>query len=640
MSSMLVTQFCDDFEQTGFFSKPILEKIKQSDFNWTFLEIGSFYETLTEVVSKFKPKQYSQKYSSLLFDLKEFFTESISEMELKLEQRSLLTLVFLKGYVHLDSNAVTDGQVRLDKLWQDIETKLPLMVNDFKPYIGSFYSIIALQLFSMSTEFLTRRNLVGAVISKFYNIEEFDREWWLRLSRSSDCHPFLFSILGSGIESIIAMTKQYSKEIPESESKEQLLDVTWFYSSLLQKMVDDYLRLNYHINLMNDPSSLTQAISTNTLQISPHQISLLKSFIITSIKSQLLLNSHEMNSDIIKTQSDLCLSLVHQVGGDIERRIHQIDLLMITQTYPYDWLLNEMEKETQQNYSLILSQTFEIEIVKTINDILEYLTKEYHKTDKIDLEAFEILICFAAEWLQLFSSSEILFLEGMMVLSAIITICFSHLTRGFYEINHVQKAFLVYLNLIYFIEYTEKKVAVMSRIARSEGIDVGKQDIGNKFRAMIKEWDFDDLLNTTQIKAISTSFESSVIRRTGMSTDMDPKLMGMLDEELVFGYIDAIQNLEDFIVNEVDRDSIESMLKLHESSIYYPPEPQSTIRFNRIGFTCLNKNLPELPFPLIRNIDELAVALSIFPLKVNLPKTFYEKSLLKSINEILGTDIT
>jgi hypothetical protein len=121
---------------------------------------------------------------------------------------------------------------------------------------------------------------------------------------------------------------------------------------------------------------------------------------------------------------------------------------------------------------------------------------------------------------------------------------------------------------------------------------------------------------------------------------MDPKLMGMLDEELVFGYIDAIQNLEDFIVNEVDRDSIESMLKLHESSIYYAPEPLSTIRFNRIGFTCLNKNLPELPFPLIRNVDELAVALSIFPLKVNLPKTFYEKSLLKSINEILGTDIT
>ncbi|MHA2030314.1 MAG: hypothetical protein ACW99Q_13030, partial [Candidatus Kariarchaeaceae archaeon] len=289
MSSMLVTQFCDDFEQTGFFSKPILEKIKQNDFNWTFLEIGSFYETLTEVVSKYKPKQYSQKYSSLLFDLKEFFTESISEMELKLEERSLLTLVFLKGYVHLDSNAVTDGQVRLDKLWQDIETKLPLMVDDFKPYIGSFYSIIALQLFSMSTEFLTRRNLVGAVISKFYNIEEFDREWWLRLSRSSDCHPFLFSILGSGIESIIDMTKQYSKEIPESESKEQLLDVTWFYSSLLQKMVDDYLRLNYNINLMKDPSSLTSAISTNTHRISPHQISLLKSFIITSIKSQLLL---------------------------------------------------------------------------------------------------------------------------------------------------------------------------------------------------------------------------------------------------------------------------------------------------------------------------------------------------------------
>jgi hypothetical protein len=125
-----------------------------------------------------------------------------------------------------------------------------------------------------------------------------------------------------------------------------------------------------------------------------------------------------------------------------------------------------------------------------------------------------------------------------------------------------------------------------------------------------------------------------------MSSDMNPKLMGMLDEELVFGYIDAIQNLEDFIVNEVDRDSIESMLKLHESSIYYTPEPQSTIRFNRIGFTCLNKNLPELPFPLIRNVDELAIALSIFPLKVNLPKTFYEKSLLKSINEILGTEIT
>ncbi|MHA2251343.1 MAG: hypothetical protein ACXAD7_13360 [Candidatus Kariarchaeaceae archaeon] len=631
----MVNQFISEFGRLQTWEFDFTNKLQTETKEWKALDLAILFEIITQQRSLLADKSTFTKYDPILNQIQQLFESELGDVSYSTRDKILLASIYLKGNMNISSQTVINSQELLDQIWESIDLSEEPEIQSIIFIFGPLYAIIAKKLFQLSSEFLTKRNLVGALISNFYNIETGSQSFLKKLLIEKKIHPFLFQIVVEGMAALVEMVLEHAKELPIGDIRDQLTHIASHYASLIQDIILSYLTKHYKFQLDENSTDLIRRI--NKLPFYSMIIyNLMKTYIVSS-RTLALLKPKEFEQPIYKDQVNLTLGLIKQIDGDIYQRLNQIDLWMQTDSYPFEWLLNEMEKETIQNFSLILSTTFEVEIIKTINDILEYLTIKYHKTSKIDIEAFEILISFASEWLQLFSTNEILFLEALMVLSAIITICLSQLTRGYYEQNQVEKAFLAYFNLLYFIDYSEQKIKELSnQLTPGEGIV--RDDIANKFKSMIGEFNFDGLLSSKQLKEISTKFESSVIKRTGMSQKADPTMMGMLVEETVFGYIDTIQNLEDFIMAESDASTASSALNLHNSPLYYPPDELSMVRFERIGQTCVKRSKPELPFPIIRNIDELGVALSIFPLKASLPQSFYDKSLLKSINEILSMD--
>ncbi|MFV2013848.1 MAG: hypothetical protein ACC656_00330, partial [Candidatus Heimdallarchaeota archaeon] len=77
-----------------------------------------------------------------------------------------------------------------------------------------------------------------------------------------------------------------------------------------------------------------------------------------------------------------------------------------------------------------------------------------------------------------------------------------------------------------------------------------RDDISNRFNQLIKDWNFQELLNMKNIKEIVVDIELSlnkVSTHTGSSS-----LSGMLEDDLIFGYMDITQNLEAFMGVDID----------------------------------------------------------------------------------------
>ena len=632
----LVNQFLADFQSLIFWDDKYSKELRSEIKTWSYLDLGILFETITYETNKNKKIKSYQSHSILFNQLKMNFLTILNGENYNLYEKVYLTFLFVKGFLNVSSEAANKCQSILDKLWGQVESS-GIKIQFFKPIFGAFYTIIAGKFFNLTTEFMTRRNLVGALISKFYNFEEYDKEYWYNILLNEQLHPFLFVTICEGLSTIVEMTLDFAKEIPMGDDRDNFLSRSSFYSEILTDYILSYLRKFYNLTSSDDSSKLIE--NFDSIEIQTFLKYKLKMSFISGVKSRILLNYIRAEDDKFKPQIGLYFEMLRQIEGEKGCKLYKIDFSLLTNSYQFIWIFSEIERETLMKFSIILSPTFEDEIIKISSDIFMYLNQKYDKTGKIDIEGFEILVSFLGEWLQLFSTSELLIQESLMILSAIITICLSQITRGYYEAKKVQKAFVTYLNLLYFINFTEIKINELSNSKASKTIKNNQSDIINKFKNLIQDLDMGMLLKPDYVKDISTSFESSIIKRTGMGSESgDPELMGMLSEDMVFGFIDQIQNFEDFILQEsTSSQNLSNDIDLFP--IYYPPERDTFIRFEKIGLTCKNLSKQEIPFPLIRNVDELATALTLFPFNVSFPVAFYKKSLFHSISSILSTDL-
>ena len=140
------------------------------------------------------------------------------------------------------------------------------------------------------------------------------------------------------------------------------------------------------------------------------------------------------------------------------------------------------------------------------------------------------------------------------------------------------------------------------------------------------------------IKLITNEIKLAVNNRINASTSSESPMIGMIDEEIVFGYIDIINNFESFIKSSLTQKTSEFILKLKESAVYSNPDSKSLLRMQRIGSVCKELRVAEYPFPLFRNLDLYTVAFSLFPQGLQLPQAFDEKNLITSIDKILSLD--
>jgi hypothetical protein len=161
--------------------------------------------------------------------------------------------------------------------------------------------------------------------------------------------------------------------------------------------------------------------------------------------------------------------------------------------------------------------------------------------------------------------------------------------------------------------------------------DVGgskdREDITNRFDQMISDWNFKELLDIKNINKIVVNIELS-LNQTSSNAETS-SLSGMLEDDVIFGYLDLTKGLESFIEQEISSAHEKPISEqLHESELYKRPDKNSYYRFNRLGIITEQISEKELPFPIIRNVHEMATSILMFPLQHSLPDSFTKDSKL------------
>ena len=111
---------------------------------------------------------------------------------------------------------------------------------------------------------------------------------------------------------------------------------------------------------------------------------------------------------------------------------------------------------------------------------------------------------------------------------------------------------------------------------------------------------------------------------------------GMLDDDIVLGYLDLITQLETF--NQL----VETLPNIRdavlESDIFRSPNMELDYRSDYFGYTLDNLLIQQFPFPIIRNINSVSVGIKLYPIELKLPKESLNFEVEKADNRVPNID--
>ena len=113
-------------------------------------------------------------------------------------------------------------------------------------------------------------------------------------------------------------------------------------------------------------------------------------------------------------------------------------------------------------------------------------------------------------------------------------------------------------------------------------------------------------------------------------------LSGMIEDEIILGYLENIQRLETFIQTTSEKSFSGSNDKFDLSSLYKPPLMNTLNPFSQIGLNRHNRTKNEMPFPIIRDVQAFDVSMSMFPPSSNYIDIISNENLYDSFVEIMN----
>ncbi len=634
----LVKEFIETNDISSLNKNELLNKMSSEFHYWSFKELWLFYSSLVEYYNSNIEVEGTRKYSPLITTITNLFTEHLDNPNYNLYQKVALSLIFTEVYVNLGKDAVSRADELVDKRWREVEKLSQQEITSFRYLFGAGYSIIGYHVFNSQTDFIIRRRLLGRLISNFIQPKEVNIKTWFRFLIEGDLHPLVLNYIFIGYSHIIPILKSHSSEFPVGKTRSDLLNQIGEISLTLQKTIFDYLSMYYNLPSLNEITAKQYFQYFERIKIQNEVKKGIEQILVSTTQHIVHLGIEEYDSKYQQKLVDLSKEMIVRLYGEDKAIIFDLDMNLRLGTYPFKQIHEKIDKETEETLSIILSTTFENEIIKVISTLMDYLMRSIQQTGVLDIDSYEVLLFFAGEWLQFFLSSDQLYNEALMVVAPIISICFVQIARGYFERNMKEKAFLTYINMYYFVELFMDEIKQSSTWRTKDvGGSKDREDITNRFNQMISDWKFQELLDVKNIKKIVVNIELSLKQTSSDSSS----LSGMLEDDVIFGYLDLTKGLESFIEQEVSSDKEETMSdQLYNSELYKKSVAASYYRFERLGNIAKVNSERELPFPIIRNVHEISSAIRMFPLQLSSisPSLDRDSKLYQSFTNIFTFD--
>ncbi|MHA2502356.1 MAG: hypothetical protein ACXAE3_05790, partial [Candidatus Kariarchaeaceae archaeon] len=586
--------------------KPLADEIELGlEFGkFSFETLGAVIDVLYQIRVGLDWDKYEEIFGGLNIALENIFVDRILHTEGSEAKRVALSFLLLNLYLGQDREGLISAQDQLDDLWAQVSLSPKLMRSQRYIFL-SYYAIITQRFVQDTTSLVIRRNLIQSIINRYRQDMTNYSQVINTIFNTQKLHPWVFDKIVIGFEAYTKTLFEYVGQLPVSREKIEYTHHLENVTDQIYRLIVDYLSKQYSItHPRRNVEEFLDGLSRQNL--GPQYLDSVYRFIVLTNKVLLLIKKEKMYQEQYQYRLELWLKTLKLLNEEELTPLYEVDILMLTNQYPFGPIMQMIEQELAEGQSILASKTFEDRIIKVITATMDHLATRFDQSNEYDNEAYEILLSFTCEWLHYFSLTPRLFNDANAVLSAIVIVSLSHLSQSYFRSKKIEKAFLMYLNLFFFSEYLNQRVYTINVYD-----DYGEviQNLPEKFLEMTEGWNFRDLIDLDFIgksaKNLELSINNSVDTRDKTSSNM-------LQDDLLFGYLDLADALESFLTKDMTNLTGVKILNIDQFEVYKDPDPSALTRMERIGSTLLQEK-KHLPFPFIRNVEGFATAMTLTP---------------------------
>ena len=618
--------------------KQILEETKQHEIQlhtelkshlhlWSIRELWLLLSYLTEkMIDTSLPPEHTQ----LINLISTKFEEIITSNTINLKSKICLILLYIDAMEEYERDVMIRSKEFIDQIWKEINELSYTEKISFKYLLGTAYSMVGYHLFRQDTDFVSRKLFIDNFITN-YITDDYDLGRWFADLVEYDYNELIFDLLIRGYSKTIQLLHLHHIELPPSKTKSRvktrirqfnlaMLDIIIYYLSIPDEFSDTKIntlsnlfqsRLIFNKTRMNSLELLRQVI-TSTIFYNP-----------------------EFDRNKLENLLHATMHLLQTYSDPIEATIMEIDFLINTNQYPFVEIYEKIQSEITEHHSIVLSATFEDEIVSKVSKILDY-TDTLSTRNDLFREIYEIVLQFLVEWMNIFSQDPVEYHEVLLILTPLINICMFQQIRWYYEQNFTKKAFLMNLNLHVYMQFYSHRLDRFENI-KFETIKLGKyKGMSERYKEITAKWNVRELLKQEEVKEmiIDTRFR---FKQSGLANNQP--MGNLIEDDLIHGYLAEITRLEDFISKEFSNHPIDKLEEFFiETGIYQFGKASSTYRLERINAEDNGREI--IPVPLFNNIHRLNVATDFFELQEKKIEIIYNRN--KAIQHIYNeiTDLS
>ncbi|MHA2502678.1 MAG: hypothetical protein ACXAE3_07405, partial [Candidatus Kariarchaeaceae archaeon] len=592
---------------------------------WSFRELYILLNEISFLISNYTLELNSEGYGKLVNAIFQQFEENYRNKIYEEEQRIGLIFLVVKATLSSGMIDVDRLQILLDNSMNLIKQLDQETQQSYRLLYGYIYAIFWYNLFTSTSDLIMQRDLVAEIIDDIYKPEKMELKDWGKYIISSKPHPLVLSLLLSGYMRLDEMIFTYAESLPDSNQRNNLINIRSDLIDFMDEVKDSFLEKYY--NVKHGPWDFEEQFSSIESKIKYVNIQrLLKRIILQVSKEKLIANKEALTDPNILTRYETVLK-ESMVEGLAE--LEFAELCIMTEHYPYDLYFDSIVLEYESGDSIILSSTFEEEIIRKIGNIFAAIQEKNKRNDRIDIRDYEVMVLYTLNWMTKLYNNYGIRYEAIMILSPLISIAYIQIAKGYLDKNNLEGAFLSYFNSYYLMEMVNQDLKGYSVSGSGDS-----KSLKEKFESLLGEWGIEDLSDEESIKRLFNSIEHSIKDRTMKREDKSFSMGGMLEDDIVIGYLDIITQLETF--NQLAEISSGIREAIASSEIFTPPPEIKLFRSDHYGSTLDPLLQQQFPFPIIRNIAAASVGIKLYPIELKMPEQ--SLSFDKTVPDVRGND--
>lgn len=544
--------------------------------------------------------------------LSQFFIETIENSIHSFNMRFIMITRFVRNYIHTGEDGIKYSQKLMDGLKHDLDRFKREDAFILQFLLGASYGYTTIEILKSNLNFIARRKLVNALITNFVQTDDYDYNQIFEALIENDVEKELVFYILNGYLAINQVIENHIRDLPESNTRNRLINTSRDLITAIDNFVKKFLEKECNVTNLHSMRYADYNKQLKDHLIDAKYIYMMNEVIIKLFTDNYFKVNFSLPFEPLKRLS-FFTSLIADTKDEMNGRLFNLAVQLLYDSYPFDPLIKKMNEEMEKDDILFHSRTFEDNTIKIVSEFIEYLQNSDNSNYSNLVKSYKVLILFFGEWLQRLKDEEMIYPEALMIISPIISFCLVQISQRYFELDRSTEAFLNYINLHYFmIFFNQELLNTEVWKMRKSDEETTKDDILKKFNSIIENWSLVDLITLKEANKFIAEFELSFSNLSVTSTgDLD----GMVEDDIIIEYMDLSADLEEFIQQIVGPDAdITAMIR--STNLYQAPRDDTNDVFRFLGFNTHKNNGLESPFPLVRNIPNVAAAISLFPISL------------------------